>query len=274
MATIQVFVVSWRWHLMLSSVGIRLPLATTFKVNVLSLFANTLMINVIGGAFTRVYLLSKISVPSAPVLSTTAIEKILAIAVLAPMSLAGIAILRPQLAPHLPDQAIEAAIITLAFAISAVLIFPRYARRWTKTAIDYLNAMRGAARDFFADRRALAVAALLTALSQVILVLIGGALTTSVWSGALPVQVMLVLPAPMLLAGLPISIGGWGVREFSIMAALGMLGAPPDVGLLVSLLIYGSTLGGLVVAGTLMLPFPLYGRVVAAEDDSQRLEKT
>jgi hypothetical protein len=118
--------------------------------------------------------------------------------------------------------------------------------------------MMAVARALVGNRRALVVAILLTGLSQLMVILIGGALTVSLWAEAPALSVMLVLPPTMLLAGLPISVGGWGVREFSIMVALGMLGASPDVGLLVSLLIYASTLGGIVIAAALMLPVHLH----------------
>ena len=68
------------------------------------------MINVVGGALTRIYLLNKMSVPSPPVLSTTALEKLLATGVLAAMSLAGLMVLHPRLVPHLPSYAASAGV--------------------------------------------------------------------------------------------------------------------------------------------------------------------
>jgi glycosyltransferase 2 family protein len=259
LATAQVFVASWRWHLMLRAVGVHLRLATTVKVNVVSLLANTLMINVIGGVLTRIYLLNKMSVASAPVLSTTALEKLLATVVLAALSAAGLIVLRPRFVPHMPMHADLAgwAILALLPIVAAVALLSERVRRWVRAVLSYVNAMMHWARAFVGNRRALAVAILLTGLSQLTVILIGGVLTVSLWAEAPALSVMLVLPPTMLLAGLPISVGGWGVREFSIMVVLGMLGASPDVGLLVSLLIYASTLGGIVIAAALMLPVHL-----------------
>ncbi|MEJ2374264.1 MAG: lysylphosphatidylglycerol synthase domain-containing protein, partial [Pseudolabrys sp.] len=62
--------------------------------------------------------------------------------------------------------------------------------------------------------------------------------------------VFLVLPV-MLVAVVPISIAGWGIREGAMVAAFGYAGLPPGDGLIVSLL-YGATfltagiIGGLV----------------------------
>lgn len=262
LGTAQVFIASWRWHLMLRAVGVHLRLATTFKVNVVSLLANTLMVNVVGGALTRIYLLNKMSVPSPPVLSTTALEKLLATAVLAVMSLAGLIVLHPQLVPHFPSYAGLAGVAILLIMLGAAALgsLSQRGRQWGRATLRYLQAVLESARTFMLNGRALAVAVLLTIVSQLAIVLIGVALTASLWAGASPLNVMLVLPATMLLAGLPISVGGWGVREFSIMVALGLLGASPDIGLLVSLLIYASTLGGIVAAAALMLPVHLNRR--------------
>jgi uncharacterized membrane protein YbhN (UPF0104 family) len=217
------------------------------------------MINVIGGALTRLYLLNKMSVASAPVLSTTALEKLLATVVLAALSAAGLIVLHPRFAPHLPMHADLAggAILALLLVAAAVVLLSRRVRRSAKAVREYAEAVMAVARALVGNRRALVVAILLTGLSQLMVILIGGALTVSLWAEAPALSVMLVLPPTMLLAGLPISVGGWGVREFSIMVALGMLGASPDVGLLVSLLIYASTLGGIVIAAALMLPVHL-----------------
>lgn len=265
LGTAQVFIASWRWHLMLRAVGVHLRLATTFKVNIVSLLANTLMINVVGGALTRIYLLNKMAVPSPPVLSTTALEKLLATAVLAVMSLAGLILLHPQLVPHLPRYAGPAGATILLLMLAGAVFGARSqrGRDWARAALRYLRAVLESARAFLVNGRALTVAVLLTILSQLVIVLIGVALTQSLWPGAAPLNVMLVLPATMLLAGLPISVGGWGVREFSTMVALGLLGASADIGLLVSLLIYASTLGGIVVAAALMLPVHLNRRAEA-----------
>jgi glycosyltransferase 2 family protein len=266
LATLQVFVASLRWHLMLAAVGVRLPAATTFKVNIVSLFANTLMINVVGGAITRIYLLGKMSVPSPLVLSTTALEKLLVTAVLGIMSVAGIFALHLHLAPRLPDYAEPAgmAVGATAFVVAAALILWGPVQRWMRVAIGYLKEMAVAARDFVGNWRALTVATLLTVLSQLMMIGIGGMLTVSLWQGVSLFHVVLVLPVTMLLAGLPISVGGWGVREFSTMVALGLIGVSADIGLLVSLLIFASTLGGIVVAALMMLPIHLNGDAAVA----------
>ncbi|MEJ2435179.1 MAG: lysylphosphatidylglycerol synthase transmembrane domain-containing protein, partial [Pseudolabrys sp.] len=66
--------------------------------------------------------------------------------------------------------------------------------------------------------------------------------------------VFLVLPV-MLVAVVPISIAGWGIREGAMVAAFGYAGLPPGDGLIVSLL-YGATfltagiVGGLVWLAT------------------------
>jgi len=48
-----------------------------------------------------------------------------------------------------------------------------------------------------------------------------------------------ILPAVILLASLPISFAGWGLREGAIMMALGAYGVPQETALAMSL-VYGT----------------------------------
>ena len=47
-------------------------------------------------------------------------------------------------------------------------------------------------------------------------------------------ELMIVLPMMSILASLPVSIGGWGIREGAFVVGLGMLGIKAEIALLVS----------------------------------------
>jgi hypothetical protein len=51
-----------------------------------------------------------------------------------------------------------------------------------------------------------------------------------------------VVPWVILLASLPISVGGWGVREGGLIVALMPLGVEPEAALLASLIVGGAAL--------------------------------
>jgi len=53
----------------------------------------------------------------------------------------------------------------------------------------------------------------------------------------IPARALFVLTPPVILSlALPISLGGWGVREAAMIAALGTIGVPADVALKISLM--------------------------------------
>jgi hypothetical protein len=49
-------------------------------------------------------------------------------------------------------------------------------------------------------------------------------------------ELFVLLPPVMLIAAFPVSIAGWGVREFSMVAAFGFAGLAQGDGLMISLL--------------------------------------
>ena len=71
-------------------------------------------------------------------------------------------------------------------------------------------------------------------------------------------QCVAVVPVAVLVAAIPISINGWGVRESAMIAGLGLYGVPLNDALIVSLLIgFGAivaSLPGLVFWRTMARP--------------------
>jgi hypothetical protein len=66
-----------------------------------------------------------------------------------------------------------------------------------------------------------------------------------------PLQALLLVPPVVLIASIPISIAGWGVRESAMMTAFAYAGLAETDGLLVSVLFGGAlfltgVVGGLV----------------------------
>ncbi|CAO3439676.1 hypothetical protein [Azospirillum doebereinerae] len=57
-----------------------------------------------------------------------------------------------------------------------------------------------------------------------------------------------IVPAAIVAAALPVSLGGWGVREGAMVAGFALLGLDPDAALLVSLLI-GASIAALSLPG-------------------------
>jgi uncharacterized membrane protein YbhN (UPF0104 family) len=51
------------------------------------------------------------------------------------------------------------------------------------------------------------------------------------------IDFMAIMPAVVLVSSLPISVAGWGVREFAMVAALGLVGVSSDAAVAVSVIL-------------------------------------
>lgn len=88
-------------------------------------------------------------------------------------------------------------------------------------------------------------------------------LAVAVHSSLNPLQALLLVPPVILVASVPISIAGWGVREGVMVAAFTYAGLPQDDGLLVSLLFGAASfaigaIGGVtwIASGAQIKPMP------------------
>jgi hypothetical protein len=65
------------------------------------------------------------------------------------------------------------------------------------------------------------------------------------------VDSLLLIPPIMLIATIPISIAGWGVRETALVLAFGYAGLPAEDALVVSIL-FGATMFAFGIAGGIL----------------------
>ena len=103
--------------------------------------------------------------------------------------------------------------------------------------IEHSQAMRAMWRKLFAPAMlsALIASSLITFLAGAVAVIF----TANALSQELPVLIFLFLfPAIAIVSALPISVGGWGVREGAMIVVLGLLGVAPENALAISI-VYG-----------------------------------
>jgi glycosyltransferase 2 family protein len=256
LALAQVLVTSLRWYLMLASLGYRLSPLKIFRINIYSLLANTLLINTIGGMVTRIYLLRRDAIPSHSVLSTTLMEKLLVIFVLALMTTGGLYYLHLAVGTHVPShlRVFIIGFLSVTGLGALGLIVSAHLRQWARRGLHYCIKMMEVAGELARNPPALATAFVLTVGSQILLLAVGATAAANLHLAVPVTRVVLLLPATMLLAGLPISIGGFGVREASAVLLLGLLGVSPEKALTISLAIAFSAIFGIIVAAAIFLP--------------------
>lgn len=255
LAMLQVPATSLRWHLLLRTVGVRLPMRTTVEVNILSIFANTVLVNVVGGVVTRVGFLLGHNVSAHSILSTTLLERVVIAIVLGAMTFAGLWM--SGIYPHV-DARMLLRMTGLGLLGLMVLTIAAYAiSKQFRSAVDRANAIFlhtcSDLRTMIVDWQGLTIAFLLTLISQLMLVGVG-VLVGYVMHVTVPLwQMAMILPGVALISTLPIGLGGVGLREISMVTILGVLGVSAEQSLVLSITIGAVTLGGSAIAYALVV---------------------
>jgi uncharacterized membrane protein YbhN (UPF0104 family) len=170
--------------------------------------------------------------------SSIALERVVGLVAL----LALIALGQPLLIARLHDQSLShlalAIILASVCALAAAFVIAKLVgdRR--------AGRLQVAARRFVGDARRLMASPLLTGLALLVSFAMHGsnliltaALANQLGADISMLDVLLVVPTIILIASLPISIGGWGVREAALAVGFSALGQPTSVAVATSLII-------------------------------------
>lgn len=254
LAVSQVFITSARWYMLLRAMNIAVPMRDAMEVNVLGILANTLLVNVVGGVATRMTLLAGMGVPSTKTLASIVIERILILFVLVMMSVLGLFWVRwPMEFRALPPLDLLLAGVGVLVLVGFVAFQSGLLRNWVVHAVAYLRRMLLELQDIVSHRLTLGSAFALTVLNQAVLVTMGIVVAKAVGIQVPTFDLLMLLPTVSLLSSLPISAGGFGVREVSLVVALSAFGVPTEQALLMSIILGILSLLGALVTGVLAL---------------------
>ena len=224
-----------RWALMLRRFGMRFPALSILRWTYAGAFINQVLPATIGGDGLRAFMAQRADGRLASVLASIVLERVLLLLALVLLVLASAPRLDRLIAPReLAWLAVLLIAGTLAGA-AFVLLADRMPARWLRW-----RAARWLA-DFSQDCRQLlqspVLAGGLLALSLLSLLNIMASLTLFViaFGGqADPLRILWLLPPVIAASNLPISIGGWGTREFAMVAVLGTAGVARETAILAS----------------------------------------
>ncbi len=248
----QNFVLTLRWRIILSRCGSDLPLGQMFRFSMVALFFNQTLPSSVGGDAMRIWLVGKQANWRAATYSVL-VDRVVGVVALAMLVTACL----PWTLALVRNPVGRSALLLIGLGcIMGGVVFVslawehlRILQRWAPTR--HLAASATVAAGIL---RSPATLVKVFGLSFVIHLLTA----FNAWCAARSVgaelsftyALFLVLPV-ILIAIVPVSIAGWGIREGAMVAAFGYAGLAPGDGLIVSLL-YGATylvigaIGGLV----------------------------
>ena len=238
----QTFALCHRWILILRAMHVPLDWLSGWRILIVSTFFNQVL--PAGGDAVRIWMLRRHGVQWSQTISSIVADRFLALLALVVLILAGM----PFLLPRVSDS-------SLLFAIMAVLVFaclgvivlvtlswwpPRVIAALPARIVQSVMLVR--APLLAANGRGALIASAI--IIHLITVAACYVLATGLDARLSALDAFVLVPLVILSSAIPISIGGWGVREGAMVAALSLAGIASDKALAISVLL---GLGGLIV---------------------------
>ena len=232
----QTAVAAVRWHSILRTLRLAMPLWTVVQIFYVMAFLNSFVPAGLGGDALRVWLLRKDVRHIMTAVDSVLIDRIVVVFALLIAAAAVQPLLWLQVGNSLLAVAIAGSALAIVAAIFVVIfILPRLKWPVLGRLMPMLRTVSHDLRLVFLD-----VTALLSAVVPAFagnLLLVAAAFVVAHGAG---IDVgfltwLAVMPVVLLVSAIPISIGGWGTREIAMVYMLGLFAVPPDFAAAVSI---------------------------------------
>lgn len=216
-----------RWQIVMRQFGRVLGFGLTTRLFFEGLFFNQALPSTVGGDGVRIYRSFRAGLPLAAAINSVVLDRVLGLTSL--MLLAALA--QPlfyervqSTAARLSFSAVFVVAVCGIFALLLIGYLPLWVRRWK--VVGGLVDMSHAARKVFVTPSVLFPVTVLSVLGHLISVTIVYLLAGSLNLGVSFLDCLVMVPSVLLLATVPVSVAGWGVREGAMVATFGLLGVP------------------------------------------------
>jgi glycosyltransferase 2 family protein len=235
---VQVVILAARWREVAAACGANLAFTSAVQISFIATFFNQVLPSTIGGDGVRIWLSARKGAGWARATYSVLIDRIVGVSALAFIVIACL----PWTFELIRDPIARAILLVIGFgAVVATFLFMfigtrhrQFFDRWTLTR--HFSAASRAAVTLCGSVRSIGV---IIACSLAIHLLTIIAAWCCVRAIAAPVsfaQVLFLMPPVLLIATIPISIAGWGVRESSMIVAFAYAGLAESNGLTLSIL--------------------------------------
>lgn len=251
-ANLQVFLGAYRWRQITDQCGVRISLATASRYNFIAAFFNQTLLSTVGGDAARIWLMARQAGWKNAAYSVL-LDRVIGVAALALMVLVSL----PWTLELVRNPVGRVALLLIGVgSMCGFIVFlalGAFRRPWLDRwwpALHLSSAAAIALRLLGSKRNGGAVVAL-SMLIHLLTVIVAWGAAKALAVPFDPMQALLLIPPVILIASIPISIAGWGVRESAMMTAFAHAGLAETDGLIVSVL-YGAAMfltgvvGGLV----------------------------
>ncbi|NZD65565.1 flippase-like domain-containing protein [Rhizobium sp. WYCCWR 11290] len=221
---LQALLSAWRWCLLSDMIGQRLKMSGAMKLFMQSLFYNQALPSPIPGDAARIFGAVKYGLTIGEATLGVVMDRILTLFGLAVVALIGLVIMRGFYGQDFPiPYLVELTALGVAGTVASALVFSWRRQFFVRVLPAKLHALNDALGAFLNHRRMLGIFLLtlvihgLSVISLEILVL--GLDLPLDWG-----QAAAAFPPVLLIAMVPISVGGWGLREGGMIISLAVFG--------------------------------------------------
>jgi uncharacterized protein (TIRG00374 family) len=274
--TVQVVLLAVRWRNISAACGANLPFILALQISFIATFFNQVLPSTVGGDGMRIWLFARKGAGWASAIYSVLLDRIAGVLVLALIVIACL----PFTFSLIHDPIARAVPLVIGVGvITGTLVFVligRYFRqlfdRWRLTR--HLAAASRISAALCSSHRD---AAIVFACSVAIHLITAAAAWCCAKAIASPVsfaQILFLLPPVLLIATLPVSIAGWGVRESSFMFAFAHAGLAQSDGLAISILFGAASFIVGLVGGIIWIAYGLQLRPVQEAPDAEAYGET
>ena len=254
-AALQIMLGAIRWRRIAAQCAAPLEAPRAFRFMLIATFFNQVLPSTVGGDAMRMWLLAREGAGWSKATYSVLIDRFIGVLMLAVL----VVICLPWSLELVANPIGRIALLLIGFGsvvgaavfiALGVLRWPALQRWW---ATRHLVQLAVIARKLLTDRATVLFIAPLSLLIHVMSAVLAWCAARSVGAPFDAIQALLLIPPILLIASVPISIAGWGVREKSLVLAFAYAGLPETDGFLVSVLLGASMFVVGIVGGIVWL---------------------
>ena len=252
MFAVQTYIAAWRWWVILRHHHLEMRLLTTVRICLIGAFFNQLLPSSIGGDVARAWYVYRNGLSKRMAVITVLSDRIYGMVVLDFLAIVFFPALLYYSVSHEALIVIGVLIMSASSALVAVFwldCLPDWLQRWA--VIRQLGALSAATRAITMDGRAIVPVLGLSLLIHAITILAILLLLAAVAPHHNLFLCAALIPVIILMAMVPMSIAGWGVREGIMVYGLGLANVSQEAALIVSIVV-GLSLAAVGLAGGLV----------------------
>lgn len=224
----QFFLGIWRWRILVGQFNARLAPGLAARLFFEGQFFNQALPSTVGGDGVRMYRTYRAGLALESAVSSVILDRVIGLAALVVL----VAAAQPLFYERVADPAARIA-FTAIFALATAGIVALLCLGALPQRLRHLSVVRGlvslsrASRTAFMRPRILAPVLLLSIAGHLSIVAVFFVTAKNLGLSVTFLDCLVMVPSVLLLATVPVSVAGWGVREGAMVTAFGLIGVSP-----------------------------------------------